>query len=77
MKSIKMWGHRGSSCCQKVLWSADELGIAIELTETGGGHGGLGTPEYIARNPTREISRRPVVSWPGEAEAGPAACTRI
>lgn len=55
MTSIKMWGHRGSSCCQKVLWSADELGLTVELTDAGGGHGGLGAPEYIARNPNRIV----------------------
>ena len=55
MRTIRMWGHRGSSCCQKVLWSADELGLAVELAETGGGHGGLGTPEYVARNPNRVV----------------------
>jgi glutathione S-transferase len=54
-KTVKMWGHRGSSCCQKVLWSAAELGLTIDLTETGGGYGGLGAPEYIARNPNRVV----------------------
>ncbi len=54
-KTLKMWGHRGSSCCQKVLWCADELGLSIDLTETGGGHGGLGNPDYIARNPNRVV----------------------
>ena len=54
-KTLKMWGHRGSSCCQKVLWCADELGLSIDLTETGGGHGGLGAPDYIARNPNRVV----------------------
>jgi glutathione S-transferase len=55
IKTVKMWGHRGSSCCQKVLWSAAELGLTIDLTETGGGYGGLGAPEYIARNPNRIV----------------------
>ena len=54
-KTLKMWGHRGSSCCQKVLWSAAELGLSIDLTDTGGGYGGLGMPEYIARNPNRVV----------------------
>lgn len=55
MREIKMWGHRGSSCCQKVLWTADELDLSISLTDTGGGHGGLGTEAYIARNPNRVV----------------------
>jgi glutathione S-transferase len=55
LPKLKMWGHRGSSCCQKVLWSAEELGLPITLTDTGGGHGGLGTDAYIARNPNRVV----------------------
>lgn len=55
MPKLKMWGHRGSSCCQKVLWSAAELGLSVALTDTGGGHGGLGTDAYIARNPNRVV----------------------
>jgi glutathione S-transferase len=55
MPTLKMWGHRGSSCCQKVLWCADELGLTVDLTETGGGHGGLGNPDYVARNPNRVV----------------------
>ncbi|MBT4691576.1 MAG: glutathione S-transferase family protein [Rhodospirillaceae bacterium] len=54
-KTLKMWGHRGSSCCQKVLWSAAELGLSVELTDTGGGHGGLGASDYMARNPNRVV----------------------
>ncbi|MBT5110585.1 MAG: glutathione S-transferase family protein [Rhodospirillaceae bacterium] len=54
-KTLKMWGHRGSSCCQKVLWSAAELGLSIDLTDTGGGYGGLGAPDYLARNPNRVV----------------------
>ena len=52
-KTLKMWGHRGSSCCQKVLWSAAELGLSIDLTETGqtavlakGGRGGHGNKRF-------------------------------
>jgi glutathione S-transferase len=55
MPNLKMWGHRGSSCCQKVMWTAEELGLPIALTDTGGGHGGLGTDAYIARNPNRVV----------------------
>lgn len=54
-KTLKMWGHRGSSCCQKVLWCAEELGLGIELTETGGGFGGLETEAYGRLNPNRIV----------------------
>jgi glutathione S-transferase len=37
------------------MWCLDELGIAFDLTETGGGHGGLGAPDYVARNPNRVV----------------------
>jgi glutathione S-transferase len=52
---IRMWGKRGSSCCQAVLWAADELDLEVELIPTGGGHGGLGTPEYVALNPNKVV----------------------
>ena len=34
-KPVKMWGHRGSSCCQKVLWSAAELGVTLRFEGEG------------------------------------------
>lgn len=54
-KRIRMWGKRESSCCQAVFWGADELGIDIDLELRGGGHGGLGTPEYVTLNPNKVV----------------------
>ena len=48
---LKIWGRISSVNVQKVVWAADELGIAYERIEAGGTFGKVTTPEYQAMNP--------------------------
>jgi len=48
---LKIWGRLSSVNVQKVVWCADELGIAYERIEAGGKFGVVATPEYRAMNP--------------------------
>ncbi|MCF5955423.1 glutathione S-transferase family protein, partial [Xanthomonas perforans] len=45
------WGRRNSSNVRKVLWCAEEAGVAYASIEVGGAFGGNTTPEYRALNP--------------------------
>lgn len=48
---LKIWGRNTSSNVQKVLWCADELGLAFERVDIGGPFGGNKEPAYLALNP--------------------------
>lgn len=48
---LKIWGRISSVNVQKVVWCADELGLAYERMDAGGKFGGNDTPEYLAMNP--------------------------
>ena len=48
---LKIWGRISSVNVQKVVWAADELGLAYERIEAGGAFGKTTTPEYLAMNP--------------------------
>jgi glutathione S-transferase len=48
---LKIWGRRNSINVQKVLWCADELGLAYENVEIGGAFGRNREPWYLALNP--------------------------
>ncbi len=48
---LKIWGRLSSVNVQKVVWCADELGIAYERIEAGGKFGLVDSPEYRAMNP--------------------------
>jgi glutathione S-transferase len=48
---LKIWGRANSSNVQKVLWVADELGLACERIDAGGAFGGTAEPSYRAMNP--------------------------
>jgi glutathione S-transferase len=48
---LKIWGRVSSVNVQKVVWCADELGLAYERVDAGGKFGGNDTPEYLAMNP--------------------------
>ncbi|MDX2156547.1 MAG: glutathione S-transferase family protein [Hyphomicrobiaceae bacterium] len=52
---LTIYGNDHSSCAQKVLWCAEELGLAYTLIEKGGSFGGLDDPEYVRLNPNRLI----------------------
>ena len=48
---LKIWGRVSSVNVQKVVWCADEIGLAYERIDVGGKFGGNDTPEYLAMNP--------------------------
>jgi glutathione S-transferase len=48
---LRIWGRISSVNVQKVVWCAEELGIAYERIEAGGKFGRNNTPEYLAMNP--------------------------
>lgn len=48
---LKIWGRANSTNVKKVLWIAEELGLAYERVDLGGAFGGLDDPAYRALNP--------------------------
>ena len=48
---MRIWGRLSSVNVQKVVWCADELGLAYERIDAGGKFGRNDTPEYLAMNP--------------------------
>lgn len=48
---LKIWGRLSSVNVQKVVWCADELGLAYGRVDAGGAFGLTRTPEYLAMNP--------------------------
>src|SRR6185295_9799295 len=48
---LKIWGRVSSINVQKVVWCAEELGLAYERVDVGGKFGGNDKPEYLAMNP--------------------------
>ena len=52
---LKIWGRLTSVNVQKVVWCADELGLAYERIEAGGKYGIVTTPQYLAMNPNALI----------------------
>ncbi len=48
---LRIWGRLSSINVQKVVWCADEIGLAYERLDVGGKFGGNDTPQYLAMNP--------------------------
>ncbi|HUL94540.1 MAG TPA: glutathione S-transferase [Usitatibacter sp.] len=48
---LRIWGRISSINVQKVVWCADELGLAYERIDAGGTFGITNTPDYLAMNP--------------------------
>jgi glutathione S-transferase len=48
---LRIWGRLSSVNVQKVVWCADEIGLAYERIDAGGTFGLTRTPEYLAMNP--------------------------
>jgi len=48
---LKIWGRISSINVRKVVWCAQELGLAFERVDAGRGFGVVQTPEYRALNP--------------------------
>ncbi|MCC8628614.1 glutathione S-transferase family protein [Xanthomonas vesicatoria] len=68
--TITLWGRRNSSNVRKVLWCAEETGVAYTSIEVGGAFGGNDTPAYRALNPNGVVPTLqdgPVVVWESNA----------
>lgn len=52
---MRILGRISSINVQKVVWCAEELGLAYEQVNVGGKFGGNDTPEYLAKNPNGRI----------------------
>jgi glutathione S-transferase len=48
---LKIWGRVNSSVVQKVLWTAEELGLEYQRIDHGGQYGGNEDPDYLKLNP--------------------------
>jgi glutathione S-transferase len=48
---LVIWGRLSSVNVQKVVWCADELGLAYERHDAGGSFGGTDSARYLAMNP--------------------------
>ncbi|NJD87025.1 MAG: glutathione S-transferase [Betaproteobacteria bacterium] len=60
--ALRIWGRISSVNVQKVVWTADELGIAYERRDAGGAFGIVATPEYKRMNPNSLV---PVIEEDG------------
>ena len=52
---LKIWGRANSNNVKKVLWCAEEAGIAYSRVDVGGAFGQLDSPEFAALNPNQQI----------------------
>ncbi len=52
---LRILGRKNSVNVIKVLWCAEELGLAFEQTDLGGPFGGTDTPEFRAMNPMGKV----------------------
>ena len=59
---LTIWGRPSSFNTQKVLWLADELGLAYTHIPAGGDFGGLDAPAFLAMNPHGRV---PVIEHDG------------
>lgn len=48
---LKIWGRKNSTNVRKVLWCAEEAGVAYQRFDAGGAFGVVDKPEFLARNP--------------------------
>ncbi|OJW73768.1 MAG: glutathione S-transferase [Sphingomonadales bacterium 63-6] len=48
---MKIWGRINSTNIRKVLWCAEELGLAYQRIDAGGAFGVVKDPAYLAMNP--------------------------
>lgn len=52
---LKIWGRLNSINVQKVVWAAEETGVAFERIDAGGQFGLTDTADYAKRNPMRLV----------------------
>ena len=67
---LTIWGRMNSINVQKVVWAAEELGLAYERREAGMQFGLVDTPDYRAMNPNGlvpVIKNDDVVLWESNA----------
>jgi glutathione S-transferase len=62
---LKIWGRLSSINVRKVVWCAQELGLAFERIDAGGRFGIVQTPEYRALNPNALVPTIEVEGEPG------------
>ncbi|MEK1907399.1 MAG: glutathione S-transferase [Pseudomonas sp.] len=48
---LKIWGRKNSTNVRKVLWCAEEAGVAYQAIDAGGAFGLVNEPAYRAMNP--------------------------
>lgn len=53
--SLHIWGRMTSVNVQKVVWTAQELGLDFQRTEAGGQFGIVKTPEFMQLNPNSTV----------------------
>ena len=56
MTKLQVWGRMSSINVKKVVWAAEELGLAFERTDTGGNFALTKTPEALQRNPNALVT---------------------
>jgi glutathione S-transferase len=52
---MRILGRLSSINVQKVVWCAEDLGLAYERVDVGGPFGGNSSPEFLAKNPNGRI----------------------
>ena len=52
---VRIWGRRGSSSVQKVMWTLAELGVEHQRIDAGYGYGVTDGPDYLAKNPNGTV----------------------
>lgn len=70
MSLLRLWGRLSSVNVRKVVWTAQELGIALQRTDAGGQFGIVREPHYLGLNPNGLVPlieddgpEGPVVLW--------------
>lgn len=54
-RPFRLWGRTSSSNVKKVMWLADEMGLAYERIDAGGKFGVVNTPAYKKLNPNSRV----------------------
>lgn len=52
---LHIWGRLTSINVRKVVWAAQELGLAAQRTDAGGSFGLVNEPAYLQRNPNGRV----------------------
>ena len=68
---LQIWGRLSSINVRKVVWCAQELGLAFERTDAGAGFGLVDTPAYRRLNPNALV---PAIEDDGNGPGAAAAC---